>query len=70
MQSRPLWITTGINWKIGGGGRGGGSITSPAPEHTGPPLLVIYVTNTAKTTLHWSPSFLYENPHQLHVVDE
>jgi hypothetical protein len=32
--------------------------------------LVISVKNKAKTTLHWSPSFLYENPHQLHIVDE
>jgi hypothetical protein len=31
---------------------------------------MISVKNKAKTTLHWSPSFLHDNPHPLHVVDE
>jgi hypothetical protein len=52
MQSRLRWIKMEAARKWGGGG---GS-TPPPHTHTNPPLPVVFLTNYAKTTFHWSPS--------------
>jgi hypothetical protein len=52
MQCRLCWIINGIGCEIGRGREG--DVTHPSPL-TSPPMQVVPLTNTAKTTFHGSP---------------